>query len=410
MVTSDELGAHRVTDELDRRLVEQSIPGGCAAREPSGLADTVAQDHSTGGDRLAGAHTDVHPESSEIARSPRGGERCVLPRHGDAEEALCLAVAQPLQLPAVALVRDAGTRLEAVETPPLDLDVSAERLLARHDAGHAASHGARGRRVRRWRSDARERLVAEDGGLERVQRRRWLDSEFVDQRGARVAKRGQRFGVTPGTGERPHELRPERLAHGMLMHERLELSHDVGVAPERDLGVDPAPTQPSCSSSSRSTSAWAKGSPRTSARLGPRHSTSASPKAVAALAGSPAASAAVPCSRNVDARSASSAPGAGRSAYPDASVTIASRPSVARSRATTTCSAFSGWSGNAVAQSAFTASSSETTAPYCTRSSASRALSLPRAIVHGSPSSPTASMAPRIRYARATREGPVKAM
>ena len=169
MVTSDELGAHRVTDESDGRLVEQSIPGGCATREPSGLADTVAQDHSTGGDRLSGAHTDVHPESSEIDRSPRGGERCVLPRHGDAEEALCLAVAQPLQLPAVALVRDAGTRLEAVETPPLDLDVSADRLLARHDAGHAASHGARGRRVRRWRSDARERLVAENGGLERVQ-------------------------------------------------------------------------------------------------------------------------------------------------------------------------------------------------------------------------------------------------
>ena len=47
--------------------------------------------------------------------------------------------------------------------------------------------------------------------------------------------------MTPGTRERPHELRPERLAHGMLMHERLELSHDVGVAPERELGVDPAP-------------------------------------------------------------------------------------------------------------------------------------------------------------------------
>ena len=57
-----------------------------------------------------------------------------------------------------------------------------------------------------------------------------------------LAKRLQRLGLAPAAIEREHPLTAQALAQRVLGHERLELGHQIGVAAERQVGVD-APLQ-----------------------------------------------------------------------------------------------------------------------------------------------------------------------
>ena len=85
-----------------------------------------------------------------------------------------------------------------------------------------------------------QRLVlAQDRGLERLELRAWVDAELLDERLARGAVGRERVGLAPRAVEREHELRARSLAQRLRCDERLELGDELGVAPEREVRLDP---------------------------------------------------------------------------------------------------------------------------------------------------------------------------
>jgi hypothetical protein len=140
-------------------------------------------------------------------------------------------------------------------------------------------------------------------------------------------------------------------------------------------------------SSHRATAARANSSSAKSARAGPRHRPSTSPRSAARVRGSPAARA---CPTRVANRTASTAPGPARSAYPGAWDTTSSRPSgsapasARRSCETRTCSAAVGSAGAASPHRSSTSRSTDTGRPSWTSRSASKARTLRPGIVTGS--------------------------
>ena len=93
-----------------------------------------------------------------------------------------------------------------------------------------------GRRAVRRREPG---FVAQDLRLESLELGAGLDSELVDEAGARVLVHLQRFGLPARAIQREHQLPAERLAKRMLAYERLELTDDVAVPAELEVGVDP---------------------------------------------------------------------------------------------------------------------------------------------------------------------------
>ena len=71
-----------------------------------------------------------------------------------------------------------------------------------------------------------------------MQRPAGLDPELLDQRPARVAVDVERLGLATRAVEREHELAAQALAQRVLGDQRLELADELGVAAERELGVD----------------------------------------------------------------------------------------------------------------------------------------------------------------------------
>ena len=76
-----------------------------------------------------------------------------------------------------------------------------------------------------------------------------------------------------------------RSRSGLRLDQRLELGHELGVTPEREIGLDPFLDATARRSSSRAISACAKGSYVKSARAGPRQRASASRSAELARGG-----------------------------------------------------------------------------------------------------------------------------
>jgi hypothetical protein len=98
---------------------------------------------------------------------------------------------------------------------------------------------APGFRRGRLRAGLERGVLPEDGALELLQRRRRLDTELVDQHLARLAveREGLRLPRRPVEGQ--HQLGPQALAQRVLRHQQLELRHQLEVASERQVGLDP---------------------------------------------------------------------------------------------------------------------------------------------------------------------------
>ena len=93
----------------------------------------------------------------------------------------------------------------------------------------APAHGLLGRELG---------VLAQDRALELTQDRRRLDPELVDERLPRRPVDVERFRLPTGAVERPHQRADETLVQRMRAHERLELGHELGVAAEREVGLD----------------------------------------------------------------------------------------------------------------------------------------------------------------------------
>ena len=82
------------------------------------------------------------------------------------------------------------------------------------------------------------RVLGEDLPLELPQRRARLEPELVERR-PRVAVGLERLGLPARAVEREHQLPAQPLAVRMLGDQRLELADELGVAAEREVGLDP---------------------------------------------------------------------------------------------------------------------------------------------------------------------------
>jgi hypothetical protein len=82
------------------------------------------------------------------------------------------------------------------------------------------------------------RVLREDRALQLAEAVARLDSQLLDQPAPRVLVRLQGVRLTVAAVEGEHQLRAQVLAVGMLRDQRLQLSDDLGVLTELELGVD----------------------------------------------------------------------------------------------------------------------------------------------------------------------------
>ena len=101
--------------------------------------------------------------------------------------------------------------------------------------GRAGAGAARSRRRRR----GQPRILLKDPSLEIPQRRRRVDAELLGQGapGLLVGGEGLRLAVAAVEGE--HELAARALAQRLARDQRLDFADGLGVAAERELGLDP---------------------------------------------------------------------------------------------------------------------------------------------------------------------------
>ena len=88
-------------------------------------------------------------------------------------------------------------------------------------------------------SSSSDGIVVEDPALEVQQMRRGLEAELLGQVRTRLLVRTERFRLTAGAVEREHVLRAEALVDRELLAQHLQLSDQLRVTPERELGLDP---------------------------------------------------------------------------------------------------------------------------------------------------------------------------
>ena len=119
------------------------------------------------------------------------------------------------------------------------------RRSSRADARRTRGRGrcfACGRDVRRRRVRPRRRVqrrvVGQDGPLQTLELLAGVQSELVDERVAGALVLGQRVGLPPAPIQREHELAAQPLAVGVLGDQRRQLARQIGVAAEREVGVD----------------------------------------------------------------------------------------------------------------------------------------------------------------------------
>ena len=80
--------------------------------------------------------------------------------------------------------------------------------------------------------------MAQHGLLQPAQLRARLEPQLVDQRAARVGVGLERLGLATAAVEREHQLRAEPLPQRVACDERAQLRDQLGVAAEREVGVD----------------------------------------------------------------------------------------------------------------------------------------------------------------------------
>ena len=81
--------------------------------------------------------------------------------------------------------------------------------------------------------------MVEDAPLELLKLRAGLEPELVDQGSSRVLVDLERFCLPSGAVEGEHEQAARALAERLLAHELFELRHELAVAAELQVGVDP---------------------------------------------------------------------------------------------------------------------------------------------------------------------------
>ena len=81
-------------------------------------------------------------------------------------------------------------------------------------------------------------VVIEDRLLEAPELRPRLESELLVERPPGIGVHRECLGLPPGAVEGEHQLSTEALAQRVAPHERPQLPHQLGVAAERDVGVD----------------------------------------------------------------------------------------------------------------------------------------------------------------------------
>src|SRR5205823_14556530 len=82
------------------------------------------------------------------------------------------------------------------------------------------------------------RILAEDGALELLQRAARLDAELVDQHAAALAVDGQRVDLPAAAIEGEHQVAAQPLAQRLVAYECRQLTHQLLVAAELELGRD----------------------------------------------------------------------------------------------------------------------------------------------------------------------------
>ena len=83
------------------------------------------------------------------------------------------------------------------------------------------------------------RVLPQDRLLQLAQRRARLDPQLFYQRPPRRLVDGERVGLPAATVQREHQLGAHALAQRVLGGERLQLGDQIGVATERQIGLDP---------------------------------------------------------------------------------------------------------------------------------------------------------------------------
>ena len=127
---------------------------------------------------------------------------------------------------------------------------SVERLLEprqlRRPADEPVAGGRRGHpdrlgvgRRRRRRGMIEGRILVEDAVLQLGQAGRRVDPQLVAERGSQLLEGRERLGVPSLAVQRQHQLAARTLAQRVARHERLQLPHDVAMAAERELRIDP---------------------------------------------------------------------------------------------------------------------------------------------------------------------------
>ena len=97
--------------------------------------------------------------------------------------------------------------------------------------GHLAASGAR-RRLQRG-------ILLQDRALQLLQCLAWFDAELLRQHPPRLLVDGQRICLPPAPVQRDHQLLVQALAQRIGGHQGLQLTDDMRVTPEREIGLDP---------------------------------------------------------------------------------------------------------------------------------------------------------------------------
>ena len=219
--------------EPPRRLVDPDLARRGRPRLPLGRRGRLADQR---GDHVARPDPERERVAAQLQRRPQGAQRVVLVRARRPEREQQLLAADLGDAAAVAGARRGGELPVALEPRAQGLGVGAGERGAHDHAGHAPAHVGRQRRLlrRRRRGD----LVAQDRGLERAQLGRRLDAEPVGERLVGGPVGVERVRLAPGVVEREHLAAAQALVVRVLLHERLELAHQLLVAAAGEVGVD----------------------------------------------------------------------------------------------------------------------------------------------------------------------------
>ena len=256
-----ELG--RVVDQPACELADHDLAGGGSLLEPCGDGDGLTRDQPLSrvvrrSDDLARLEADPHLESdavlveellvergdrcADLQRRARRAQGIVLVRDGDSEGGHDGVTGVLLDRPPVAVEHRRDGLEVAPQHDPERLRV--ERLGERHrlddvDEENRDQPPELHRRFDGCSLGQAERLVlAEDRGLELLERGAGIEPELLGERVSRRAIRSERVGLTARAIEREHELGAGPLSQRLRGDEGLELGHELGVAAEREVGVD----------------------------------------------------------------------------------------------------------------------------------------------------------------------------